>query len=128
MYRWSIAAGAYLNPYVMGINQGFSTIAPTTMAYSSAQQRLYLGYETGAIRYIDVTAGSPTETAFANTAMAVYGLASVGNFVLAQDDSGAWATHYVFNSAGVDHGFGGVELLLAGLRMGPRHVARLFLP
>ena len=29
------------------------------------------------------------------------GLASVGNFLLAQDDSGAWATHYVINSAGV---------------------------
>ena len=101
VYRRSISTGAYLNPYIVGINQGFSTVAPTTMAYSSAQQRLYLGYDTGAIRYIDVTAGSPTETAFANTALAVRGLASVGNYLLAQDDSGAWATHYVINSAGV---------------------------
>ena len=47
VYRWSITAGAYLNPYIVGINQGFSTVAPTKMAYSSGQQRLYLGYETG---------------------------------------------------------------------------------
>ena len=78
MYRRSISTGAYLNPYIVGINQGFSTVAPTKMALSSGQQRLYLGYETGAIRYIDLTAGSPTETAFANTALAVYGLASAG--------------------------------------------------
>ena len=101
VYRWSIATGAYLNPYVVGINQGFSTVAPTKMAYSSGHQRLYLGYDTGAIRYIDVTVSAPVETAFSNTAMAVGGLAAVGNYVLAQDGSGAWATHYVINSAGV---------------------------
>jgi hypothetical protein len=101
VYRWSISTGAYLNPYIVGINQGFSTVAPTTMAYSSGHQRLYLGYDTGAIRYIDVTASAPAETAFSNTAMAVGGLAAVGNYVLAQDGSGAWATHYVINSAGV---------------------------
>ena len=101
VYRWSISTGAYLNPYIVGINQGFSTIAPTKMAYSSAHQRVYLGYETGAIRYIDVTAASPVEVPFANTAMAVNGLAAVGNYVLAQDYSGAWATHYVINNAGV---------------------------
>jgi hypothetical protein len=99
VYRWSITAGAYLNPYVVGLNQGLNTLAPTKMAYSGEHQRLYLGYSTGAIRYI--AAGSPAEVPFANIAMAVNGLASVGNFVLAQDYSGAWATHYVINSSGV---------------------------
>ena len=28
VYRWSISGGAYLNPYVVGINQGLSTAAP----------------------------------------------------------------------------------------------------
>jgi len=101
VYRWSIAAGAYLNPYVVGINQGFSTVAPSKMAYSASHQRLYLGYYTGAIRYIDTAASAAAEVPFANTAMGVSGLASVGNFVLAQDYSGAWATHYIFNRSGV---------------------------
>jgi hypothetical protein len=100
VYRWSISGNAYLNPYVVGIDQGFTTIAPTKLAFSAAHNRLYLGYQTGAIRYIDVASGNPAEVAFANTAMAVGGLAAVGNFVLAQDPSGAWATHYIFNQAG----------------------------
>ena len=100
VYQWSIATGTYLNPYVVGIDQGFSTLAPVKMAYSSSHHRLYLGYGTGAIQYIDVNAGSAVEAPFANTAMGVAGLAAVGNYVLAQDGSGAWATHYVFNASG----------------------------
>src|SRR5262245_700913 len=100
VYRWSIASGSYLNPYVVGIDQGFSTLAPTQMAYSSAHQRLYLGYSNGAIQYIDTTAADGTEVAFGNTAMAVTGLAAVGNFLLAQDGGGSWATHSIFNAAG----------------------------
>jgi hypothetical protein len=101
VYRWSIATGAYLNPYIVGINQGFSTLAPVKMAFSSSHHRLYLGYTTGAIQYIDTTASNGTEVLFGNTAAAVGGLASVGNYVLAQDGSGAWGTHYIFNSSGV---------------------------
>ena len=44
---------------------------------------------------------SAAETPFANTALGVGGLAAVGNYLLAQDYSGAWATHYIFNTAGV---------------------------
>jgi len=99
VYRWSIATGTYLNPYVVGIDQGFSTIAPTTMAFSGEHHRLYLGYSTGAIQYIDVS-GAELAMPFGNTAMAVAGLASVGDYVLAQDASGAWATHYVFDRNG----------------------------
>jgi hypothetical protein len=101
VYRWSIAGGAYLNPFVVGINEGFSTLAPTKIAYSEAHQRVYLGYENGAIRYIATAAGSSSaEVPFANTAMAVAGLGSAGNYLLAQDGSGAWATHYVFSASG----------------------------
>jgi hypothetical protein len=101
VYRWSIAAGAYLNPYVVGINNGFSTVAPTKMTYSPAHQRIYLGYDTGAIRYLDATSNTPVETAFANISIGVQGLGAVGNYLLAQDYSGAWATHYIINAAGV---------------------------
>ena len=59
VYRWSISTGAYLNPYVVGLNQGFSTASPVAMAYSAADQRLYLGYATGPIRYIDETPPRP---------------------------------------------------------------------
>jgi hypothetical protein len=101
VYRWSMATGEYLNPYIIGMSQGSDVEVPHKMVYSSAHQRLYLGYQSGTIRYIDVTAGHPTETHFANVSIYMNGLVSVGNFILAQDDSGAWETHYVINSAGV---------------------------
>ena len=41
------------------------------MAYSASHQRLYLGYHTGAIRYINVNAASPVEVAFASMTTAV---------------------------------------------------------
>jgi hypothetical protein len=98
VYRWSIASASYLNPYVVGINQCSSTIAPTRMAYSSEHQRLYLGYSTGAIRYIDLSSGA--EVQFAYTSRSVEGLASAGNYVVAQDGTPSWASHYIFNRDG----------------------------
>lgn len=100
VYRWSISAGRYLNPYVVGLGFGFTARAPTTMAYSGAHRRLYLGYHTGAIRFIDTDGSNAREMPFANASLDVWGLAAVGNFVLAQDYSGGWATHYVFDGGG----------------------------
>jgi len=85
---------------VVGIDQGFNTLPPSHMAYSSSQQRLYLGYSSGAIQYIDTSAPNGAEVPFGNTALGVDGLAAVGNFLLAQDFSGAWATHYIFDAGG----------------------------
>ena len=85
----------------MRIAVGMDGLAPSQMAYSSSQQRLYLGYSTGAIQYIDATAPTAAEVPFAHTRRwPSNGLAAVGNFLLAQDGSGAWATHYIFNAAG----------------------------
>jgi hypothetical protein len=100
VYRWSIATAQYLNPYVVGVNQGLSSLAPGRIAWSTEHQRLYLGYDNGAIRYISPAAATPAEVPFANTAMGVRGLAAVGQYLLAQDHSGAWATHYIFTSTG----------------------------
>jgi hypothetical protein len=94
IYRWSIANNAYINPLVVGLVQGAEVLAPEKMALSAAHGRMYLGYQTGVINYIALN--DAAEKPFANTAMSVRGLASVGNYVLAQDPSGAWATHYVF--------------------------------
>ena len=100
VYRWSIATAQYLNPYVVGINYALSNIAPVRIAWSAEHQRLYLGYENGAIQYINPAAATPAEVPFANTAMGVGGLVAVGQYLLAQDHSGAWATHYIFTSTG----------------------------
>ena len=54
------------------------------MAYSTGHQRLYLGYRTGAIRYIDVNAATPSKWHSPRLAEAVSGLSNAGNFLLAQ--------------------------------------------
>jgi len=99
VYRWSVAASIYIKPIVTGLGVGASEETPSLVAYSSAHDRLYLGYSTGAIQYVDLH-GNLVEQAFANIPLAVEGLAAVGNYILAQDGSGAWETHYIFDIAG----------------------------
>ena len=98
VYRWSIATGQYLNPYVVGIAEGATTTAPERIAYSVAHQRLYVGYPNGVIRYI--APGSAAELPFAMSPRGLANLASVGNYLLAHDATGQWATHYVYDASG----------------------------
>jgi hypothetical protein len=101
VYRWSMTTRTYLDPYVVGLDQGFNVLAPAKMAYSSAHQRLYLGYSTGAIRYIDLASSSGSEAAFASVSANLEGLAAVGNYVLAQDRTNYSATLSIIDSNGV---------------------------
>ena len=98
VYRWSIATGAYLRPYVVGSNQGYNTLAPTHGVFGG-QQRLYLGYSTGAIRYIDVN-GSRRRSGIRHDVEPVYSLVTAGNFLIVQ--TSRWQrSGYMLNSAGV---------------------------
>ena len=108
VYRWSISAGAYINPYIVGVNQGFTTLAPTKMEYSANHQRLYLGYSNGAIRYLDTTSGAPAETPFLTMSGTVNRLTSAGNFLVAH--VGYYYSslnNYVIDSGGVTRDIGG---------------------
>lgn len=101
IYRWSAATGNYLSPLVVGQLESTGLVAaPRTIVYSPAHKRIYLGYDSGRITWLD-RAGTGGERAFGTVAMAVGGLAVAGNYLLAQDGSGAWSTHYVFSQAGV---------------------------
>jgi hypothetical protein len=97
LYRWSKATGAYLAPLVIGQKVNQATAVPDVVTLSAEHKRIYFGYQSGLITYISL-AGDPRETPFAVLATRVGGLASVGNYLLAQDDSGAWASHYIFDS------------------------------
>jgi len=99
VYRWSSVTESYLNPIYVGEDTVIASVSPNLMAYSSAHQRLYFAYASGALTYVDL-AGSLVEQAFGNTASRVGGLAAVGEFLLAQDSSGAWGTHYIFDRNG----------------------------
>ncbi len=101
IYRWSAATGNYLSPLVVGQTESTGLVAaPRSIVYSPAHKRIYLGYDSGRITWVDGT-GTGGEKSFGAVAMAVGGLAAAGNHLLVQDASGAWSTHYVFNQAGV---------------------------
>jgi hypothetical protein len=99
IYRWSIAAGNYINPLNIGIQSGNTRLAPTKIALSSAHQRIYLAYSSGEINYVDIVSGTK-ERLFARTPSSIGGLAAVGNYLLAQDPTGAWVSHHIFDQAG----------------------------
>ena len=100
IFRWSAVSKRFINPIHVGSTDVPSSASPTLMAYSSAHQRLYLGYPGGAISYIDLT-GRLVERPFTSLPLTPGGLAAVGQFVLAQDDSGAWKSHYIFDVNGI---------------------------
>lgn len=76
--------------------QGDEVLNKFALAIDSS--RLYMGFSSGRIAYLDVANLQIHE--FSNTTEAVEGLVAVGNFLLAQDSGGFRESHYVFDSHG----------------------------
>ncbi len=93
LFVWSADSETYTNS--MGL-----LAPPDWMTFSSAHDRLYLGYSSGAIKYVDLTATELSETSLLNLPQSVRGLKAAGNFLFAVDPSGAWSSHYSIDSAG----------------------------
>lgn len=70
------------------------------MAYSEHSNTIYLAYESGLIRKIDLSAADPQEVPFASLPQRPLGLATAGQYVFAVDPSGAWVSHYTFHPDG----------------------------
>ena len=102
VYRWSISAGAYLNPYIVGINQGFSTRGPDEdgvferppAAVPRLQHRRHPVHRRhGGTRPLKPRSPTRPWPWLASRPSAIT--------CSLRTDSGAWATHYVINNAGV---------------------------
>ena len=100
IYRYSGPAARHLSPIVVGSDGPLNPSAPTRMEYSPQHDRLYLGYASGAVTYVDLNDAQLRERHFANVATAVGGLGAAGEYLAVQDSSGAWATHYYFDQTG----------------------------
>ncbi|MCU7844026.1 MAG: hypothetical protein KZQ93_09325 [Candidatus Thiodiazotropha sp. (ex Monitilora ramsayi)] len=100
LFRWNTATQEFLSPVQLGsVTPSDDTVQQ--MVYQPTQNRLYFGYFSGAIIYIDLAAAPETEQGFAALPLQVGGLSTAGNYLLAQDASGAWATHYILDSNAV---------------------------
>lgn len=105
VFRWSSLSGLDLNPIVLGVEAPLDPAGPRNMAYSAAHSRLYLGYDGGAVSYVDLSAELARERVLARVPLPVGGLASVGDFVVAEDESGSFGqTHFVFDRDGALRG------------------------
>lgn len=99
IFRYSASSMTDLSPIPIAADTSGGT--PTVMEYSPAHHRLYLGYPSGAVTYVDPTETYPRERPFTTVAQSVGGIGAAGDYVLVQDFSGAWATHYIFDRDGV---------------------------
>lgn len=98
IYRFRPDSKTWLVPVAIGGADAQAGL-PTVSRYVAGHNRVYFGYPSGLITYVNLS-GDTRETRLSSTAMAVRGLAEAGAFLVAQDDSGAWATHYVFDQQG----------------------------
>jgi hypothetical protein len=87
VYRYSGETQAHLPPIVVGTNTTVTVEAPEVMEYSPAHDRLYFGYESGAITFVDLNEATLAEQSFTATPEPVKGLGAAGDFLLAQDQS-----------------------------------------
>ena len=95
--RWNTADSSFMDTIELG-GATPSSAPVVQMSFSAAHNRLYFGYDNGSITYLSLAGGS--ETSLLNLPLEVGGLAAVGEFMLAQDASGAWNTHYIFDANG----------------------------
>ncbi|WP_225314346.1 thrombospondin type 3 repeat-containing protein [Marinobacter halotolerans] len=93
LFVWSAESGTYTRS--MGLLS-----PPDWMTFSQAHNRLYLGYSSGAITYIDLAAPELMESALVNLPSGIQGLKAAGDYLFAVDPSGAWSSHYSIDANG----------------------------
>ena len=93
LFRWDVTTQSWLEtlPLLGG---------PDHVEYSPENDRIYTAYNDGKIRYLDLSAEEPVETPFANLPTNCTGLVACGLFLVASDNSGAWASHRSFSEDG----------------------------
>lgn len=74
--------------------------SPKLVSYDTATHTLYLSYDR-VVKKKSLADAVSAEITVTTLATAVRGLSTVGGYIFIQDDSGSWATHYVYTPAGV---------------------------
>lgn len=89
IFRWSPTSGRYTQSIRLAD-------VPEFIAYSEQLDVVFVAYASGLICRLDVGSSLPKETPFAILPQRPGGLAMAGEYLFAQDPSGAWSTHYTF--------------------------------
>ncbi|MCK4565636.1 MAG: hypothetical protein KAU94_13280, partial [Verrucomicrobia bacterium] len=89
LFRWDTHTQQYTTTIPLIGTPKFAT-------YSADNHEIYLAYDSGLIRAIDLTDTNFTERPFATLPGTPYGLSTAGQYVFSVDPSGAWVSHYTF--------------------------------
>jgi hypothetical protein len=104
MFRWDTTTERDLNPLVLGVDAAFDPTGPRHMAYSPAHHRLYLGYDSGAISYLELGGTLAQEQLLRHLPLAVESVATAGELVVAQDANESLTSpgfmRYIIDAAG----------------------------
>lgn len=93
IFRWDATTRSYSASIAL-LDQ------PVSVAYSAALDRLYLGYQTGAVNQIKLDEGKTVEEPFANRPARIQGLQALDQLVFICDESGAWNTFSTYTAGG----------------------------
>lgn len=101
LYRWDNNTQQYLNPISLIHPNPFLDNAPRHVAFNPIQQRVYLGYSSGEIHYVDLTTGTISEEFHAegqNFAV----MFSANNYLGVQNNTNGTSTLKLLNANGND--------------------------
>lgn len=102
LFRWDSTTQAWKENLVL-------KSSPTTVEFSSSQNRVYLGYKSGEITYFDTASDNPTETLFKNVSEPVGLIVATGDFIFVDQYGRSTQTFHVYDANGSeidsqDHG------------------------
>jgi hypothetical protein len=100
VFRYSAVSGQHLAPIEVGTETVLTRTAPIRMTYSPALDRLYLGYESGEVTYIEVGTVDVAERPFASTGVRPSGFTAAGDFLLTTARVGSANGHYFLDPSG----------------------------
>lgn len=74
--------------------------SPLHMTYAEMDNSVFLAYDSGLIRKIDLDLDEKVEVPFMTLPSRPHGLSAAGNFLFSADPSGAWESHYTISFEG----------------------------
>ena len=98
IYRWSSTTNQFTNPIVMSASIYNDFGESRVMTYSAEHNRIYIGYSSGVVSRF--TLDELSEVAFASLGRSINGIGSAGDFILVENENGAWNTHYIIDEFG----------------------------
>lgn len=101
IFRYAARTDATEPSIVVGRSSWSNGMPPTVIEYAPSHDRVYLGYSSGTISYVDMRDAGLQEKRFASIEGAVTHLSAAGDFLMAFGAGDRWGQRYYFDSAGV---------------------------